>query len=247
MSTYRSTTAALNASVAGAYNLFEGQYDALLAGMCSTNVAQLAHKVARIPNTLDTQVWSQVDAAMPGWEEHLPATSIGTMAAARAGEITLPAALNAVATDLASMERRAVAAASRSALTHLGYSVQSAEGLNTSAVEARRGHETFLVIVGDQGRIETDHVGLSDDSCNNRQSDFVEAMELRGVLFDEEATVQHHDPRGGSPVTNAARAGGASLAEGAVIDGDARPSSFTASLHNTTSVTISRLAEGGQR
>lgn len=245
MSTYRSSTTELNASVAGAYDLFEGQYDALLAGMCSTDVVELAHIVAHTPNT--SSVWSQVDTALPGWAEHLPATSVDTMAAARAGDIALPTALKTVALDLASMERRAVATASVSALTDLGYSVQTAEGRQTSAVEARRGHEAFLVVVGDQGRIETDHVGLADSSCNDRQRDFVEAMERRGVLFDEDVTVQHHDPRGGSPVDNAARAGGISLAEGAVIDGDSRPSSFTKTLYETSTASTGRFSEGGRR
>jgi hypothetical protein len=247
MSTYRSSTTALNASVAGAYDLFEGQYDALLAGMCSTNVVDLAHTLERTPSAVDASSWSRVEAALPSWAEHLPAASVGTMAAARAGDIALPTALHQIAFDLASMERRALATASVSALTDLGYSVQTAEGQQTSAVEARRGHETFLVVVGDQGRIETDHVGLADDSCNDRQRDFVEAMGRRGVMFDENVTVQHHDPRGGSPVANAARAGGTSLAEGAVIDGDSRPSAFTTTLYQTKATSSTRVAEGGQR
>lgn len=246
MSTYRSSTTALNASVAGAYDLFEGQYDALLAGMCSTDVVELAHTLERTPSSIDAAAWSRVDAALPGWAEHLPTGSAGTMAAARAGDIALPTALKAVALDLASMERRAVATASASALADLGYSVQTAEGRQTSAVEARRGHETFLVVVGDQGQIDTDHVGLADDSCNDRQRDFVDAMGRRGVLFDENAAVQHHDPRGGSPVANAARAGGTSLAEGAVIDGDSRPSSFTTTLYATSAAPRTRVTEGGQ-
>ena len=247
MSTYRSSTTAFNASVAGPYDLFEGQYDALLAGTCSTNVVELAHALERTPNAVGASAWSRVEAALPGWAEHLPAASAGMMAAARAGDIALPTALNAVAFDLAAMERRAVATASASALTDLGYSVQTAEGRQTSAVEARRGHETFLVVVGDQGRIDTDHVGLADGSCNDRQRDFVEAMGRCGVLFDENVAVQHYDPRGGSPVANAARAGGTSLAEGAVIDGDSRPSSFTTTLYETNAASSRRITEGGQR
>jgi len=247
MSTYRSSTAALDVSVAGAYDLFEGQYDALLAGMCSADVAQLAHDVARIPDPLGAPAWSLVDAGMPGWADHLPADTVGAMDAARAGDIPLPAVLNEIAIDLAAMERHAVADASASALADLGYAVQRADGGRTSAVEARRGHETFLVVVGEQGRIETDHVGLADDSCNDRQRDFVEAMERRGVLFGDEVTVQHHDPRGGSPVAQAVRAGGRSLAEGAVIDGDSRPSSFTTTLYDPGSAATERVAEGGVR
>jgi hypothetical protein len=49
--------------------------------------------------------------------------------------------------------------------------------------------------------------------------------------MDEEFTAQHHDPRGGSPIANAAREGEASLAAGAVISGDAQHGgSLTASL-----------------
>lgn len=247
MSSYRSSTTAFSATIAGAYDLLEGQHHAVLATMCSTDVLALARDVASIRDPRSDAVWARVDAALPRWAVELPTPARGMLDAARSGDVALPAALRDVAIDLAVLERRAVAEASVSALTHLGYAVQRADGAHTSAVEARRGHETLLVRIGDQGRIETDHILLGDETCNDRQSDFVEAMRERGVLFDEEVTVQHHDPRGGSLVADAARAGGGSLAVGAVLDGDARPSAFTTTLSETRTAAPMRVTDGGAR
>lgn len=246
MSSYRSSQTIVDASVAGAYDLLAGRHDALLAGLCSASAASLAHDVASLQGPIDAAVWSRVDADLPDWATHLPETSTAAMQAAHLGQIPLPQALTTVAADLAVLERLATTDASAVALTDLGYTVDRVDGISTSAIEARRGHETFLVVVRDQGRIETDHLGLADDSCIDRQQDFVDAMGHLGILFDEEVVVQHHDPRGGSPVAHAERAGGRSLAEGAVLDGDARPSSFTTSLLDAHP-SVRRQAEGGLR
>lgn len=245
MSSYRSTTTVLDASVADAVGLATAEYAALRHGLCSANLAALAHEATAIPlhDSLNSaKAWSVVDSAMPSWESSLPAASAAVMTAARAGEVPLASALRTVAADLASLERLAVTDLSGAALAELGYTVQRVDGDHTSAVEARKGHETMLVVVGDQGRIESDHVGLAGEECNDRQREFVDQMNRRGVHFDEGVTVQHHDPRGGSAVAAAARAGSTSLAAGAVQTHDARPSSFVTSLLEPATPVTDRLA-----
>ncbi|AOY74411.1 hypothetical protein ARZXY2_4912 (plasmid) [Arthrobacter sp. ZXY-2] len=233
MSTYRSSTASLNASVANLAGTVSAEYEALLHGMCSVDAVALATEIAATP--LDTaaaaqSAWARIDEVLPNWQVDLPITAAAALKSAKAGSQALPEALSLVAQNLAGLERLAIADVSSDVLANLGYTVHRVDGQRTSALEARRGHETFLVAVEDQGRITTDHAGLVDDSCSHRQSDYVEAMRLRGVLFDDEITVQHHDPRGGSPIANAVRAGGRSLAEGAVTEGDARDRTLTTSL-----------------
>ncbi|CAN5333923.1 hypothetical protein BH11ACT4_BH11ACT4_13080 [soil metagenome] len=243
MSSYRSSTTTLDTSVANAVSLATAEYDALRHGVCSADIAVLAHEAAMI--TLQdplsaASAWSAIDAAMPDWDVHLPATSASVVVSARAGDLPAASALASVASDLASLERLAVTDLSAASLLDLGYTVQRADGQHTSALEARKGHETFLVVVGDQGRIETDHVGLTGDVCNDRQQAFVGQMDRRGVRFDDGVTVQHHDPRGGSAVAVAARAGATNLAEGAVRAQDARPSAFITSLHESGNALAAR-------
>ena len=251
MSTYRASTASLNASVASVYSTASNEHAAVLQGMCSASAVALSSELSTTPPITVPdlqQAWAKVDATLPGWQQHLPDSARAALDAAQRHPRGLSTALDQVAQALAAQERLVVADVTLAALTDLGYSVQRVDGARTSAIEARRGHETFLVVSEDQGKVTTDHAGLADDSCNDRQREFVEAMKRRGVLFEDEITVQHHDPRGGSPIANAARAGGSNLAEGAVLDGDSRPASLVASLLPTdTSANHGYLKEGGVR
>lgn len=137
------------------------------------------------------------------------------------------------------------------ALGSLGYAFERVDGLRTTAFEARpanqpdRAHEVVLVVLDDDRKWETDHVGLVGDSCNTIQRELVDEMEAQGVTFDEEVNVQHHDPRGGSPVAIARAHDRTSLARGAVLAGDAK-GSFTKSLYTTTRATKDRAREGGR-
>jgi len=138
------------------------------------------------------------------------------------------------------------------ALGSLGYAFERVDGLRTTAFEARpanqpdRAHEVLLVVLDDDGKWETDHVGLVGETCNTIQRELVDEMELRGGSFDEDVNVQHHDPRGGSPVAIARAHDRTSLARGAVLAGDAG-GSFTKSLYATTRATKDRALEGGRR
>ncbi|MDQ0733499.1 hypothetical protein [Arthrobacter sp. B1I2] len=250
MSTYRSSTASLNASVVNLAGNVSAEYDALLQGMCSVDAANLAAEIATTPLTTVAaaqSAWERIDQVLPNWQVDLPTPAIVALKSARTGSQPLPTALGFVAHSLASLERLAIADVSSDVLATLGYALQRVDGQRTSAIEARRGHETLLVAVEDQGRITTDHAGLADNTCSSRQNDYVEAMRQRGVLFDDEITVQHHDPRGGSPIANAARHGGPSLAAGAVIEGDGRNGSLTTSLSKRGKRNSQRLTEGGIR
>jgi hypothetical protein len=249
MSTYRSSATAFNVNVASAYDLAAGEYDALLHGMCSANIAALSHdsSITSIPHMPDASEWSRVDAVMPDWKAHLPKTSLGAMAAARAGDIPLPAALATVAQELGSLERLALADISMAVLADMGVaSPERVDGSRTSAIEAGIGHASMLIRVGDQGALETEYIGLADGSCNDIQKEFVERMRNRGALFDEQVNVEHHDPRGGTLAEDAASVGGRSRAAALVVDGDSKPSSLTEALFASTTPTRQRAAEGGR-
>lgn len=234
MSTYNTSTTSINTSVAALAGSVRAECSVLLHGMCSTKVAALSAEVAGTEGMTHINVqstWARIDQVLPNWSIELPSTSVTALMAARAGELTVTQALGTVTQNLAALERVAVADMSANVLDRLGYALQRADGHHTSAIEARRGHETFLVVVGDKGQVTTDHAGMGDDTCTERQREYVEGMRLQGALMDEEFTAQHHDPRGGSPIANAAREGEASLAAGAVISGDAQHGgSLTASL-----------------
>jgi hypothetical protein len=247
MSTYRSSATAFNVNVASAYDLAAGEYDALLHGMCSATIAALSRDVSTtpIPHMADASEWSRVDTVMPGWQAHLPTTSLGAMAAARAGDFPLPAALATVAHELGSLERLALTDISMSVLADMGVaSPERVDGSRTSAIEAGIGHATMLIRVGDQGALETEYIGLADGSCNDIQQEFVERMRTRGALFDEQVNVQHHDPRGGTLAQDAASVGGRSRASALVVDGDSKPRALTATLFTTAAPIRQRAAEG---
>lgn len=249
MSSYRSTTTVIDADIADAVGLATAEY-AALQHTCSAEVAALAHQAATISAKdplASAHAWSAIDGTLPEWESRLPAASAAILTSARAGEVPIASALRTVAAELASLERFAVADMSNASLLDLGYTVQRVDGQHTSALEARKGHETFLVVVGDQGRVETDHLGLMGDECNDRQRDFVDQMGRRGIHFDEGVAVQHHDPRGGSGIAAAVAARATTLAAGAVAVQDARPSAFTTSLLAPAAPVSTRLLAGESR
>jgi hypothetical protein len=175
----------------------------------------------------------------------LPAPDVLALQNAHELPATLGSVLEQISETLAAQERLIVADSSADVLANLGYDVIRVDGERTSAIEGRRDHETFLVVIGPQGAVTTDHAGLVDDTCTDRQRDYVEEMERRGVLFDDEIVVQHHDPRGGSPIANSA--GADSLAAGAVALGDRSPASLVGSLLLPPAASGRRLAQGGTR
>jgi hypothetical protein len=250
MSTYRSATASLSPSVANLHALVSSEHEAVLHGLCSANAAALATEFSLAPVATAPQIesaWARIDHALPGWQQYLPAPALAALTSARHEPLGIDGALTTVAHALAAQERLAMADISREVLAEQGCSTVRVDGGRTSAIQASRGHETFLVVIEDQGSITMDHAGLADATCNDRQRDFVEAMSKRGVAFGDEVMVQHHDPRGGSPIVNASRAGGTSLAHGAVLDGDARPASLVGTLLTPAASTRRRVSEGGAK
>ncbi|MEY9951020.1 hypothetical protein [Leifsonia sp. EB34] len=223
MSTYRTaTTSYTSTSVSTAFDSASTEYEALLHGLCSQAAATLAADLADMPLATPSAVaaaWSHVDQALPLWREHLPVSSLDALTEAQTGSVPLQDAVAAVAQDLGALERFAAADTAAAVLPMLGYAIERADGECTSAFEARNGHETMLIMFRDGGAVEMDYLGLIDGSCNDRQAEFVDAMREAGIALDEQANVQHHDPRGGSLAQNAARGGG-SLAERLVSFGD---------------------------
>lgn len=123
--------------------------------------------------------------------------------------------------SMAALERLAVTESLTLGLTDLGYSLTSAAGEYTSAIEASRGHEKVLVIVRDGGEVTTDWIGLRDHRCVDRQAEIEGAAARYGLEFEEGKASLHHDHRGGQTVAAAARQHGRTLAEGAILYAEA--------------------------
>jgi hypothetical protein len=219
---------------------------ALINGLTSLQAGHLSVSVSgsQVPNVAGLKrVWDDVTLQMPGWEEW-PGSAISELKTAQAkfermatsgGDRQVPDCLDVMLTQahkalgealmgtgaaLSRVERFAVAEAAALSLPDLGYFITRAEGAHVTAFEASKGHEMLLVVITDGGGIVTDHAGLSDGVCGARQDDFIQSMAGFGVTVEESARTEHRDPRGGAPITAAARHRAATLAAGAVIEGD---------------------------
>ncbi len=147
---------------------------------------------------------------------------------------------------------RLVAATVGEALVDLGYDVTRCAGKSAVAFDARYGHEVLLAVVHDElNRIEIDHAGLTDGTCQSRQRALETAIEQRGVILTETEEVAHHDSRGGVLISTAARRGDPVLARAAVAEADAnarsaRPTTAAAAPSPKRTRARKRLA-GGSR
>lgn len=249
MSTFVSAIVRLQPNIASLYRQLTQEADAVVRGLSSERAGALADELCSLPPQQSIQsspAWDLVNSEAPAWRNLLPAQDVAALDRGDLAAGDLGAAFDRLSVSLAREERLLVAEASVDALRELGCAINRVDGERTSAIEATRGHETFLVVVQDEGAVVTDHAGLADGSCTDRQRDFVEAMSRRGVLFDDQATVQHHDPRGGAPIANAHRAGGASLAHGAVLHGDGSSGARERAAQRGAR-RRARVAEGGSR
>lgn len=229
MSSTRQSTTRLQVDIARLVDVVGAEHEAVLSGMCSRDVVRLAHEVSALP--LDpAEEARRLDASLPEWRKLLPDGTANALLDANADASSIHLALNAAAAALAAQERSIVAAVSHATLTEQGYEVIRADGAHTTAIEAHRGHETYLVVVGDQGTIVTDHAGLADGACEDRDESFVAALAEHGVLLVTNESTVHGDSRGGTPILAAARAGVQSLAHGAVIAGDAAHEPLTGTV-----------------
>lgn len=249
MSVFNQNTTILTAAVSLS-DAASAECDSVLRGASSRQAHALATEFATLPVGVPTgSMWDRIDDAFPAWHETLPSTSVAALESARVGALPIMQALSTVTADLGRAERLALADVSAQSLNALGYDVTRADGLGTTAFEARREHEVLLVVVRDGGELTTDHAEVPGDACVDRQHDLMAELQRRGVAIEEGFSVRHDRPSGGSPIAAAARADGTSLARGAVLVGDGTvttASTLTSSLASPT-VARQRRTAGGAR
>ena len=231
MSTYRNTTARLNSNIAEVCTSEIDACRAVAEGLGSHAALQLAdsQQLLAAQSSLDQGTMrSLLDTALPNWSSLLPTVSLNALSAGLAGSIPMVDVLRgAVTTDLAVQERRATAGALSTVFSELGGTIERADGEHTTALEVGLGHDTVLVRVGDQGRVEWDYLML-DGACNDLQDEVIDRVRPY-IEFDEDVDVQHHDPRGGTLAETAGRYGGRRV-DALVADGDEHAGSFTTTL-----------------
>jgi hypothetical protein len=173
-----------------------------------------------------------------------------------------PSALTLSArTELASalaIARSAIAGATRDvtadAFTEAGrelqYVVSSCRGTSTTGIELRRGNEVMLVRIHDGGAVESDHAGLVDHTCTDRQRELEEAVARRGIVLTGRKQLNHGAYNGGDLISAAASLGDPSLARATVINAErpaARPKNhgIFATTDETQASRSSRVRRGG--
>lgn len=145
------------------------------------------------------------------------------------------------------------AALAGQALGDLGYVFERADVKGATAFVASpanqpaRAHEKLAFAIDAQGRFEMDHLGLGDGSCETAQRELVDAMESAGLLFGDEVTEHHGDPRGGTLIANADKADGGSLAARIASYVESRAASHTTTLFDPAPSRTGRVAEGDRR
>ena len=102
----------------------------------------------------------------------------------------------------------------------LGYAVQRCRGNTVTSIEMRLPDEVMLVRVHPGGLVYTDHAGLSDHTCGDRQRRLEATMRSHGLTLANTRSVPHLSRAGGELIGNAARCDPTSLARGSVRDAE---------------------------
>jgi hypothetical protein len=93
------------------------------------------------------------------------------------------AAILAAATTIVTAAARGVTANTfAESGRELGYGATTYHAESATRVELRRRHEIVLVVVHDDGNVEFDHGGPSDDACGEHQLQLERAAGRRGVF-----------------------------------------------------------------
>jgi hypothetical protein len=105
----------------------------------------------------------------------------------------------------------------------LGYTASIYEGDTMSGVELRRAHEVILLRIHDGGAVESDHAGLVDATCGDRQRELEEAAARRGLALTDRRQRDHGAAQGGDLIVAAAHRRDSSLARATVFDAEQVP------------------------
>jgi hypothetical protein len=105
----------------------------------------------------------------------------------------------------------------------LGYTASVYPGETASGVELRRAHEVILLRIHDGGAVESDHAGLADATCGDRQRELEEAVAQRGVTLAGRRQWNHGAAVGGDLIVSAGRRKDPSLARAVVLETERAP------------------------
>lgn len=146
-------------------------------------------------------------------------TSLGALSA-RSARAALADAVGTAATAINAATRDLTAEAVTGAAAELGYACSSHRGATATGVELWRGDELLLLRIHDGGVVESDHLGLADASCGDRQRELDAAVGRRGVTFTSRKQYNHGSRSGGDLIMAAAARKDPSLARATVADAE---------------------------
>lgn len=128
----------------------------------------------------------------------------------------------------------------------LGYVVSVCAGATVTGLELRRDHELIVLRVHDGGLIESDHAGLADSLCADRQLALEHAATRRGMSLIDRRVSQHGAVTGGSLISAAVATKDPSLAR-AVVAMKERPPARTSRrrVGQPEQTSMRRMTRGG--
>jgi len=132
----------------------------------------------------------------------------------------LASAVTVARSAIAGTTRDVTADAFAEAGRELQYTVSLCRGTSATGLELRRANEVMLLRIHDGGAIESDHAGLVDNNCTDRQRELEEAVARRGVVLTGRKQLNHGTYNGGDLITAAASLGDPSLARATVTDAE---------------------------
>jgi hypothetical protein len=162
----------------------------------------------------------------------------------------LASAVTTARSAIAGATRDVTADAFAEAGRELQYTVSLCRGISATGIELRRPNEVMLVRIHDGGAIESDHAGLVDNSCADRQHELEEAVARRGIALTGRKQLNHGAYNGGDLISAAAALGDPSLARATVTDTerpvmDPRDHGIFAPANETEASHRSRVRRGG--
>lgn len=142
--------------------------------------------------------------------------SMPTVTASARG--ALAEAVTAAGSVIAGATRDLTAQAFTEAATELGYTYSTCRGAAVTGIELWRDNELLLLRVHDGGVVESDHMGLADASCGDRQRELEAEVERRGITFTGRKQYNHGSVAGGDLIVAAVARRDPSLARATVAD-----------------------------
>jgi hypothetical protein len=165
-------------------------------------------------------------------EESRAAERMGNMeeaeGRAKAADLALRQSVSSSVTKLRVDERLLAASLATSALTKLGYEVQSASGDRSVGLWATRDHHVMAILVQDGGAMEIDNAGVAGGGCTAPMGDLQRTLAEMGADTQAVRRITHGDDHGGHLIARACQVNVHSPAEGLVDQFEVGVRSFEA-------------------